>query len=426
MSMLSGDVPRALEHSRLACSLAEEAGETAILIESLGTRCHYETYAGTITPGLLERAVELELHAPRPSNNYSPREILGLRLMYADRLDEARELLRASYATATELGDELDRASLLIHLTQLECRAGRLVDADRNACEAALAHDAAGFVPSAARFGTALVAAHLGRVDEARAAGEEGAAHGAAGGNEVFRILNVWTLGFLALSLGEAEAAAAHLGALPAEADAMGYWNPGVRPVYADAIEARIGVGDLGVAGLVEELERRGRTLDNPWARAVGARCRGLLLAARGDLPGAAAELERALAEHELSPQPLERGRTLLALGSVQRRLKRRGEARALLTSALELFDTLGTPLWAEKAAGELARIPGRTRSSGALTETERRVAELVVEGLTNKEIAARLFVTVRTVEANLSKVYAKLGVRSRTELARRFPDNDA
>ena len=93
--------------------LAERAGDEAILVESLGTLCHYETYLGRITPGLIERAVELERAVVRPSNNYSPREILGLRLMYADRLDEGRELLEASLAAATELGDELDRMSLL-------------------------------------------------------------------------------------------------------------------------------------------------------------------------------------------------------------------------------------------------------------------------------------------------------------------------
>ena len=130
MSMLSGDIPSALEHARLACQLAEAAGDRAKLIESLGTLCHYQTYTGTIEPGLLEGAVELEREQSRPSNNYSPREIYGLRLMYADRLDEARELLQASFETATELGDELDRGALLIHMTQLECRAGRLADAD--------------------------------------------------------------------------------------------------------------------------------------------------------------------------------------------------------------------------------------------------------------------------------------------------------
>ena len=150
MSMLSGDVAGALEHARAAVELAERAGDGAILVESLGTLCHYETYMGRITAGLIERAVELERAVVRPSNNYSPREILGLRLMYSDRLDEARELLEASHVAATELGDELDCMSILVHLTQLECRAGNLVRAREHAHEAD------------------LVQAQLGRLGESR------------------------------------------------------------------------------------------------------------------------------------------------------------------------------------------------------------------------------------------------------------------
>jgi DNA-binding CsgD family transcriptional regulator len=161
--------------------------------------------------------------------------------------------------------------------------------------------------------------------------------------------------------------------------------------------------------------------LDYPWAQATAARCRGLLLTARGDNDGALAALGEALDHHERSPQPLERGRTLLALGTVQRRAKHRGDARETLRQGLELFDALGAALWAEKAAAELARIPGRGRASGELTETERQVAELVTAGLSNREVAATMFVSVRTVEGNLSRIYAKLGLRSRTELARHF-----
>ena len=427
MSMLSGHVPRALEHARTAADLAERAGATAILIESLGTLCHYETYTGSITPGLIEHAVEVERSAPRPSNNYSPREILGLRLMYADRLDEARELLEASLAAATELGDELDRHSLLIHLTQLECRAGRLSRAAEHAREGAVVNEQTGSWASAATwFVGALAAAHLGQVHEAREAGTKGAAWAAESGAELFRVLSLWALGFLELSLGDAAAADRHLRPLTDELESMGYANPGVRPVYADAIEARIAAGDLDVDLVIERLESRGRMLDYPWALAAAARCRGLLLGARGELTAAIAELERGLAEHERSPQPLERGRTLLVLGATQRRAKHRAEARETLTQALEIFDAVGTPLWAEKTAAELARIPGRTRGSGELSETERRVADLVAQGLSNKEVAAALFVTVRTVEANLSKVYTKLGIRSRTELASRFSRRSA
>ena len=83
------------------------------------------------------------------------------------------------------------------------------------------------------------------------------------------------------------------------------------------------------------------------------------------------------------------------------------------------MFDSLGAALWAELAAAQLARISGRQASGSSLTETEERVAELVAMGLSNTEIAARLFVTVRTVEAHLSRIFAKLGVRSRVDVAR-------
>jgi DNA-binding NarL/FixJ family response regulator len=146
-----------------------------------------------------------------------------------------------------------------------------------------------------------------------------------------------------------------------------------------------------------------------------------MLLASDGDLAAAVEVFEQALLVHERASSPFERARTQLAYGSTLRRAKRRADARAALVQALEAFDALGAPRWAEKAAAELARIPGRTSRSGELTETERRVAELVAEGLSNKEVAAKLFVSVRAVEANLSKVYAKLGIRSRTQLASRL-----
>src|SRR5207344_912263 len=98
------------------------------------------------------------------------------------------------------------------------------------------------------------------------------------------------------------------------------------------------------------------------------------------------------------------------------RRFKKKRRARDAIEEALEIFDELGARLWGAKARRELARVSGRTASSG-LTETERRVAALVVEGRSNKEVASELFVTVRTVETHLTKIYAKLGVRSRTEL---------
>jgi DNA-binding CsgD family transcriptional regulator len=141
---------------------------------------------------------------------------------------------------------------------------------------------------------------------------------------------------------------------------------------------------------------------------------------ARGDHAAARAALDDALLAHAELPEPFERARTIHVQGRVERRARNWARARAALTEALTEFDALGAARWAEKAAADLARLPGRRRATlaGELTETESRVAGLVAEGLSNKEVAARLFVSVRAVEANLTRIYAKLGVRSRTELA--------
>ena len=149
-------------------------------------------------------------------------------------------------------------------------------------------------------------------------------------------------------------------------------------------------------------------------------RCRGLVAAARGDVPGAAATLADAVALHEAASDAFGRARALLALGVVRRRERQKRAAREAIAAALEGFEQLGAATWIETARAELGRIGGRTRAVG-LTPAERRVAALVATGHTNKEVAAALFLGERTVETHLSHVYAKLGVRSRVELARTF-----
>ena len=135
----------------------------------------------------------------------------------------------------------------------------------------------------------------------------------------------------------------------------------------------------------------------------------------------ALALLESAVALHERMPGPFELGRTLLARGAVLRRTRRKREAREALKRALAIFDELATPLWAAQARAELARIGGRT-AAGGLTATERQVAELVAQGRSNKDVAAQLFITPRTVEGHLTRIYDKLDVHSRAELAHRLP----
>ena len=204
--------------------------------------------------------------------------------------------------------------------------------------------------------------------------------------------------------------------------EAAGYAEPGVLRFQHDAAEALVLLGELEQASqLAEQLETRGRSLGRPWAVAAGARSAALVAAASGDLAAATEAIERALAEHERLPQPFEFARTLLVLGGVQRRQRQKRLARETLGRALETFQRLGTPLWAEKTRDELRRIGGRPAAPAELTPVEERVARLAAGGCTNREIADALFMSVKTVERHLSHAFGKLGVSSRRELRSRL-----
>ena len=199
--------------------------------------------------------------------------------------------------------------------------------------------------------------------------------------------------------------------------------SPAQRIELGDLLEALISIGELDEAeDVLSTWEPRARAVDRAWALAILARCRGLLLAARGDLDGAFESFHDAHAEHARGVDPFHEARTLLAHGRTQRRAKKRGAARATLEDALGRFERLGAPLWAEQTRAELGRIGGRAPSSGELTESEQRIAGLVAGGQSNREVAAALFLTEHSVETALTRIYRKLGVRSRAELASRYP----
>ena len=202
----------------------------------------------------------------------------------------------------------------------------------------------------------------------------------------------------------------------------MGSAEPGIIPCIPDDVEALVSLGRADEARpLVDRLERQGLALDRPWALATAARCRGLFEAAHGELENARVALERAIEEHRRVPQPFEFARSLLVSGQIQRRAKQKRPARAYLERARDIFVDLGAPLWTGRAEAELARIGGRPPAPLELTPTEEQIARLAAEGRTNREIADALFVSANTVQSTLKRIYRKLDVRSRTELAHRF-----
>ena len=228
-------------------------------------------------------------------------------------------------------------------------------------------------------------------------------------------------IGLVALGSGDRSAALEWLGKADRRAAEMGWREPSVRWWTGDHVELLLEVGrSEDAVRLLDVWEADAARVAREWVLAHVTRCRGLVAAARGDVEHALALLAQAVAEHEAVGDPFGRARALLALGTVRRRAREKRAAREAIEAALEGFETIGAAGWAAKARAELGRISGRTRAEG-LTAAERRVAALVAEGRTNREVAAALFLGERTVASHLNHIYAKLGVRSRTELALRL-----
>jgi DNA-binding CsgD family transcriptional regulator len=197
--------------------------------------------------------------------------------------------------------------------------------------------------------------------------------------------------------------------------------EPSVYLWRADHVEALLELGRISDAvGVLDAWEADATRVGREWVLAQVTRCRGFVAAAQADVEQAQRLLAEAVAKHEAVGDPFGRARALLALGVVRRRARQKRAAREAIEAAVAGFEELGAATWVEKARAELGRVGGRTRGEG-LTPAERRVADLVAAGQTNREVAATLFLGERTVASHLTRIYAKLGVRSRTELARRL-----
>ena len=425
--MMAGEIAASLRHAEAAVVHAEAAGSALLLAGALSNLAFLRHSDGQgVQRDLLLRADALERQGHGHLRDDTPAQVLGLQLYINGDLAESRELLLAELDRARQRG-YLDHESFaLLLLAELEVRAGRFRVAETYAqgtLELTLGTDLWN-AEAAGRWTAAFVAAHLGQIEVARGHGETGRRQAQELGDLGFATRCAHVLGFLALSLGDTDAAVRYLGPLREAEQQLKLREPAEFCIAPDLAEALILAGDLDAAREVQaELEERGRTLGRAWAIATGLRCRGLIEAAAGDPGRALVTLGEALEVHDAVPQPFDRARTLLALGTVQRRAKQRAEARRTLESALAVFEELGAALWAERARAEIGRLGGRrARDRDELTETERRIAELAADGRSNREIAGELFVSERTVEANLTRSYRKLGVRSRTELARRLP----
>lgn len=422
----AGKLPEAVSVAELILELTGRSGDKALEAQCCAGLAFSTFVLGNgRQPDLIRRALAGPEQPPRLSMELRPNVAVGHILHWTDDLDGARVLYQQEYAMAVEQGAETGLPLVLWAMAENEGWAGNWPRAEQLAAEGCRLAESSGSLAAIAFMSAArgLLHAYRGRVD----AGLRDAARATelAGklGMPLLAVMAAQAYGIAALSTCDATGAHERLGPFAAAVPAVGAAEPALCRFLPDEIEALTRLGELSAAeALLGPFEDRSAQLGRGWGNAAAGRCRGLLLAAHGDLVGAEGSLSTALAVHQRLPMPFEQARTLLAAGQVHRRARHKHKALEVLQAALVIFERLGAPLWQQRVRDELGRVGTHATLPGAgpvLTAAERRVADLVAGCRTNAEIAVELFMAQRTVEAHLSRVYRKLAVRSRTELCR-------
>jgi DNA-binding NarL/FixJ family response regulator len=416
-----GDLRRGLEYLGEALAIARGSGEPDFETLTTAKLAYLSALAGRPRPDLVERSLALEQQLPRHPLWSGAQEFLAEQVFWSGDLVEARRLFDGVRERAKSLGHEIQEPYSMLDFALLSIATGDFLVAEALTLEGMLAaRDAEDtWAELLLLYPLALASAWLGRPAEAReAAGRR--LEGATSRKEEPGVARArYVLGLLALSEGRHEAARDELVAAAELLDRLGFANPAAFPGLADAVEALAACGDSAGAGtLLARLEPQAARLAAPVVDAEVERCRGAVLLADGRADAAERTLETAaLAFDGLGYRP-DAARAVLQRGRALARDGRRGEAAEVLAEARARFAAMSAAAWEARAAAELERAsPGR--SAGVLTKAEESVAALVAEGLKNREIGQTLFMSVATVEAHLTRTYRKLGIRSRTELAR-------
>lgn len=418
ISALAEDCDIAVAAGRSALELLNEADDPVEYSFALQNLALWQLYAGA---GADAEAVERGTVLQRGSASWSTSTVPAFWARAMDDFGTARTRFEDLLRGFAEQGDEASSCGVLGHLAALEAMTGhpeRAAQRAREALDLAEQTDQYTYV-TLALLADAELRLRTGDADGARRGADDVLTRLAEAPDLSFERRARAILGMSALVSGDLRAADRELTRADHINTVQHFREPAFDRYHGDHVEAVVGLGDLDRAEvLVERLEARATALPRPWICAVSARSRGLLEAARGDLAAAALAYERAEHAHAQLDMPAELARTKLVQGRLLRRRGERASAQAVLRDAVAGFERAGDRAWAAVSQRELDRAIGR-RQPGSLSATERQVAELAIAGLRNQEIADRLVVSRKTVEANLSRVYGKLGVRSRTELAK-------
>jgi DNA-binding CsgD family transcriptional regulator len=414
---------------------ARAIGYADAAMQSLDPNCHagalasvvFDRFWATLLLGrgpqrpLFEQWRELEDRAG-PEAPKSPIPLIYF--VCTDEFEAARAGHAVEDAWYRDRGEEGWRAERLAHLAFAELRAGNLQLAEsyiEESCSVIAQLEKPG--PWAMPFRLrSFVDACAGRTERARETIVPLLEEAERIGRATWAALLLSALGFVEFVAGDHRAADRAFTRMRELADATG--TKDLVPDRSEPmhVESLLALDDRARARLaLERLEERGRTFPRLWITATLPRARALVLAADGDFKAAFAALD-VLDVETASKLPFDLAWTLLVRGRLHRRVKQKRAAADVLGQALELFERLGMPAGIERARAELGRV-GLRRAPDELTASERRVAELVASGLTNREVASAAFMSPKTVQANLTRVYRKLGIRSRAELGARMAE---
>ncbi|MFC7304663.1 AAA family ATPase [Streptomyces monticola] len=421
-NLCDGDPVRARGAAARAAALAERAGQPGVAVMALTMRARLERVLGDpAAETSLRRALAAAVPAEPVGVRNQPRYLKVRHDLFDDRLDRARAGLLDLLPLAERSGDTEDLVEILRSLAETETRAGRCATALRHADRAVRVTTAAGQSPGPSWYTAAFAEAAGGTFERARAFALRGVRASQEEHDQVFLSRSLHVLGTVQLVTGSAAEAVEQLSRVRDHERAQQVADPSLLRWHADLAEA------LGTAGRVAEAEsvieqyaRVARELERHSTLAALDRAGAVTLTARGEPEPAAALLESAAERFAALGLPLECGRCLWLLSRTRLRLRRRAAARRALTEARGLFAAAAAHAWHGLVDEALTRLDagGAKGGAGELTTSEGQLAALVAAGASNREAAAQLHLSVKTVETMLTRIYRKTGVHSRAQLA--------
>jgi DNA-binding CsgD family transcriptional regulator len=415
------DTEAALAEFKRAEHAAEQAGDRHRLVEVLGWRGNFTE--GPEGDELLERAGQLAVGLPLTRPVVTARQLAAMSRLVRGDMPEAIRRIESLRSAVESSGTVHDLAVILISVTGIYWRAGRCADALAAGRYCARLYADVETTPGPGLLVGSISELFGGTAEQAASYAEQAVRAIQETGDEDWLKTAYATQGMVHVLRGDPAAAADVMRHAWAIEQPDGRVDPGILPWHADFIESLIASGGRGEAAeVLAEVQRYAELLGRDVAKLGLARA-GAVLAAAADPREAAESLATAIGKWTDHPYPLEVARAWHTLGALERRAHRRGAARAALTEAVRRYTAAEAVPWLQVAAAELGRLDGG-RGAG-LSETERRIVELVRGGATNREIARSMFLSIKAVEANLTRLYRRLGVRNRAQLARALDPAD-